>query len=201
MIEENLGFIIKVVSETTNRYVHVQNDDSFSVALSAFEEAVKKYDEDKGAFLAFVRLVIRSRVIDFLRKEQKEAQHHSIDSLTDDGYQFEDPQTTPDNALKFEIEAWTEEIKDFGISLEKLVDETPKHQDSRDRALNISERSSKYPPIVNKLFEKKRLPIKLTADYNKVTIKVIKGNKTFITSTIILFKQKYTSLIEWIKGG
>ncbi len=200
MIEENLGFIIKVVSETTNRYVHIHNDDSFLVALSAFEEAVKKYDENKGAFLAYVRLVIRSRVIDFLRKEQKEAHHQSIESLSDEGYQFEDQRSAPDNTLKIEIKTWTEDMKEFGISIENLVDEAPKHQDSRERALNISERSSKYPPIVDKLFEKKRLPIKITAEYNNVTIKVIKGNKVFITSAIIIFKQKYTSLIDWIKG-
>lgn len=180
--------------------MNIHNDDSFSVALSAFEEAVKKYDEDKGAFLAYVRLVIRSRVIDFLRKEQKENAHQSIESMSEEGHQFEDDRTAPDNMLKIEIETWTEDMKDFGISIDDLVDEAPKHQDSRERALKISERSSKYPPIVNKLFEKKRLPIKMTAEYNKVTIKVIKGNKVFITSAIIIFKQNYTSLIDWIKG-
>ncbi|AXY25268.1 RNA polymerase subunit sigma [Suicoccus acidiformans] len=200
LIEEHYGFIIQVVSETTNRYVNVKSDDTFSIALLAFEEAVEKYEEDKGAFLAFVRLVIRSRVIDYLRKEQRN-QHQSLESMSEDGVQFEDSRQKSDTNLKFEIEDWKQDIASFNISLEQLVDESPKHQDSRERAIRISERSSKHPPITKPLFEKKRLPIKLTATYNNVTEKVIKGNKIFIISVIVIFKKGYSSLVDWIKGG
>ncbi|WP_425328875.1 sigma-70 family RNA polymerase sigma factor [Ruoffia tabacinasalis] len=76
LIEKHYGFIIKVVSETTNRYVNVQNDDAFSIALLAFKEAVEKYDESKGSLLNFVKVVIRSRVIDYLRKEKRMKRWH-----------------------------------------------------------------------------------------------------------------------------
>lgn len=201
LIEENYGFIIKVVSETTNRYVNVKNDDTFSIALLAFKEATEKYDEEKGPFLNFVKIVIRSRVIDYLRKEQNKEQTMSLDSLAETGIQFIDERESPDTTLALEIEEWKETMVDFGISMEKLVEESPKHFDSRERAINISERSSQHPPITIPLFEKKRLPIKLTANYNDVSQKVIKGNKTFITSTIVIFKKGFSSLVDWIKRG
>lgn len=190
-----------MVSETTNRYVHVEQDDTFSIALLAFKEAVEKYNEDKGPFLNFVRIVIRSRVIDYLRSEKNHSQNTSLDSMAEEGVQFEDPTAFVENELALEIEAWKEIMVDFKIDLERLIDESPKHIDTRERAINISERSSKHPPITEPLYAKKRLPIKLTATYNKVSEKVIKGSKTFITSTIIVFKQEFSSLIEWIKGG
>lgn len=162
---------------------------------------MEKYNEEKGPFLNFVGIVIRSRVIDYLRSEKNHSQNISLESMAEDGRQFEDPTANVENELSLEIQAWREILVDFKIDMEKLIDEAPKHIDTRERAIRISERSSKHPPITKALYAKKRLPIKLTATYNKVSEKVIKGSKIFITTTIIIFKQEFSSLIEWIKRG
>lgn len=169
--------------------------------MIAFKEAVEKYDESKGSLLNFVKVVIRSRVIDYLRKEKKNEEMASLDSMAESGVQFQDESRQSENVLAIEIEEWKSTIEDFDISLEQLIEESPKHKDSRERAIHISEKSSKHKPITIPLFEKKRLPIKLTATYNNVSVKVIKGNKVFITSTIIIFKNGLASLIDWIKRG
>lgn len=198
LIQEHYGFIIKVVSETTHRYVNVQADDSFSIGLQAFEEAVQKYDASKGAFLSFVKLVIRSRVIDFMRKELREPKSVSLDALHEEGQQFVDT-TNNDEVLVVEIENWKAKMAEFEISLEELVAASPRHQDTRQRAIAISEHSSQHPPITTELYAKKRLPVRLTARYNQVSEKVIKGSKLFITATIVIFKEEMRSLVDWIK--
>ncbi|MGX7406078.1 hypothetical protein [Aerococcus urinaehominis] len=103
-------------------------------------------------------------------------------------------------AYREEIEDWQDDLASFGISLDHLADQSPKHEDTRQRAINISEKSAGHPPITKPLYQKKRLPIKLTAEFNQVSQKVIQGSKTFIISVIILFKEEYHLLVGWIKG-
>ncbi|MEG3042075.1 MAG: sigma factor [Clostridium sp.] len=80
-IKIHMNFIIKSISSVTGRYVSVDNDDSFSIGLLAFKEAVDKYDTSKGEFTSFARLVISSRVKTFLSNENKYSKNHSLDAL------------------------------------------------------------------------------------------------------------------------
>ncbi len=91
LIRDHYGFIIKATSDSLNRYVNVHNDDAFSIALQSFEEACQKYDQDKGPFLAYAKLVIRSRLIDHVRREKKHSEAMSLDYLTEKGVQVSDP--------------------------------------------------------------------------------------------------------------
>lgn len=47
LINQHMAFLIRTVSNFTGKYVSIENDDEFSIALIAFTEAVKKYDEDE----------------------------------------------------------------------------------------------------------------------------------------------------------
>ena len=61
LVEEHMPFLVRSVSSFTGRYVYVEQDDEFSIALEAFTEAVERYEAARGSFLAFAGLVIRSR--------------------------------------------------------------------------------------------------------------------------------------------
>ena len=80
IIQDHIPFIIKTVSDLTGRYVTL-DDDEMSIALLAFNEAIDKYDNTKGAFLAFARLVIRSRLLTYLQTEQVSHQILSLEVL------------------------------------------------------------------------------------------------------------------------
>ena len=84
--------------------------------MLAFKEAVEKYDESKGSLLNFVKVVIRSRVIDYLRKEKKNEEMASLDSMAESGVQFQDESRQSENVLAIEIEEWKSTIEDFDIS-------------------------------------------------------------------------------------
>ena len=102
--------------------------------------------------------------------------------------------TTSD--LRDEILAFKKELEQFDITFEILAEKSPKHKDTRDRAIRIGYRVSDDGVIIEKVYEKKRLPIRDI----EITEKILKRSKVFILSTAVLFFKKYTNLIVWIKG-
>ena len=201
-IEEHLPFIIKSISKVTKRYVSIENDEEFSIGLLAFHEAMKKHSEDKGPFLPFANLVISSRIKNYLLKENKHRLDPSLESLKEEGIEFSEEVINPiedRNHLKEEIESLKLYIKEFNFDFEDLIDDAPKHKKTRENAINLSEKVSKEKPLLDFMYEKKRLPIKRISLQFNVTEKIIKGSKKFIITVIIIFDKNYRNLKLWIK--
>lgn len=201
IIEEYMPLILKTISETTGRYVSIENDEEFSVGLLAFTEAVERYDEEKGIFSSFAKLVISSRVKNHIIKEKKNNINISFDELAEMGIEIEgkDESEEDNEILKEEIEKFKKELKDFNITLEDLAEKSPKHEDTRKNAIGISKKVSKDEPMTNFIFTKKRLPIKRISLKYLVTEKVIKRSKEFILSVVIILYRNYRNLRLWIR--
>ena len=202
LIEEYIPFIIKTISKFTNRYVSIENDEEFSIGLFGFYEAIQKYNNDKGPFLPFAQLVITSRLKNHYNKENKHNLHISMDSMEEDGLNLKEKLANPvedKSELIYEIDKLKEELNMFGFSFEDLVDEAPKHADTRANALDLSEKVSKDKPLVDFMYTKMRLPIKQISLKYRVTEKVIKGSKKFIITGIIIFYRNFRNLKLWIK--
>ena len=78
-------FIAKTVSSVCKRYIHA-TDDEFSIGLIAFNEAIEKYLPERGrSLLSFAEVLIKRRVIDYIRKQTK-SQHisYDFDSIVND---------------------------------------------------------------------------------------------------------------------
>lgn len=201
-IEEHFPFIIKSISKVTKRYVSIENDEEFSIGVLAFHEAMQKHSEEKGPFLPFANLVISSRIKNYLLKENKHRLNPSLESLKEDGIDFSEEIINPiedKNHLKEEIENLKVYMNEFGFDFEDLVDDAPKHKKTRENAINLSEKVSKEKPLVDFMYEKKRLPIKRISLQFNVTEKIIKGSKKFIITVIIIFDKNYRNLKLWIK--
>lgn len=202
IIEENIPFIIKSISSVTGRYVSIENDEEFSVGLLAFTEAFQKYDSDKGEFYSFAKLVISSRVKNYLKRENKYSKDISIEEVKEQGIDISDDYINPiedKNELIREIHKFKLELAEFNLTLEELADAAPKHKDTRNNAISISEKISKDEPITAFIFLKKRLPIKQISLKYTITEKVLKTSKKFILSTTIIFFRNYRNLLLWIK--
>lgn len=203
LIESHMPFIIKTISKLTKRYVSIENDEELSIALLAFDEAVKKYSEDKGPFLPFAQLVISSRLKNHFKKESSKYLKVSLENLEEEGIQLSDELKNPvddKDILIEEIESLKEEINSFGFTLDDLADEAPKHSDTRKNAISLSKKVSKDEPLTYFMFEKKRLPIKQISLKYTVTEKMIKGSKKFIITGIIIFYKNFRNLRLWVKG-
>lgn len=201
-IETHMPFIVKSITKVTKRYVSLENDDELSIALIAFNEAIDKYSAERGPFLAFAQLVIISRIKTYLQRETKNSANESLDKLKDEGIEVGSIIETPTEdmcILKTEILTLKSNLIGFGFDFEDLVDESPKHKDTRNNAIYISERVSKDPPLTSFMYEKKRLPIKQISIKYSITEKILKGSKKFIIAVVIIFDKNFRNLKLWIR--
>lgn len=202
LIQDYMAFIVKTVSSVTGRYVSIENDDELSIALIAFKEAIDKYEEDRGSFSSFAKLVISSRVKNYLIKENKNSNIESIEGLKEKGIDVTDIAETVEeesDQLSSEIGKLQNEIEEFGFTFEDLVDEAPKHEDTRKNAIELSEKISKEEDLTTHMYEKRRLPIKKISVKFSVTEKVIKRSKKFIIAVVIIIDKNFRNLRLWIK--
>ena len=200
LIENHMAFIIRIVSDFTGRYVSIENDEEFSIALNAFAEAVERYDKEKGSFLSYSKLVILSRLKNNLRSKEKRLQEISLDSLMESGNDFSKEEYNKQySPYHEEILLYREELLKFGITLEMLAAKGPKHKDTKEKAIYIGEKASEDSEIVDYTYAKKRLPVKKVARYTKTTEKIVKGSKNFILAVMIVFVKKYPSLSKWLR--
>lgn len=203
IIQDHIPFIIKSITETTGRYVCMDNSDEFSIGLLGFHEALEKYVEGKGHFLPFAKLVISSRIKNHLIKGNRDRALVSMEELTETGIEISEEYVRPKDdkgQLIEEIQELKIEINKFGFGFDQLVDESPKHKDTRERTISLSKNVSKEKDFMDFMYEKFRLPIKKISERFSVTEKVIKGNKKFIISVVIIFFKNYRNLKLWIRS-
>jgi len=201
LIEKHMPFIIKSISDVTGRYVSCENDEELSVGLLGFHEAIERYDNEKGHFLSFAKLVIGSRIKNYLKSENKH-QHSSLEELLDKGLEIKDEylEQKEDNSIVIEeITRLKSEISSFGFTLEDLANEAPKQQATRKNAISLSEEISKEEEFTSFMYVKKRLPIKRIVLKFSVTEKVIKRSKKFIISVVIIIDKNLSALKNWIR--
>lgn len=201
LIEKYMAFLIKTVSSFTGRYISIENDEEFEIALLAFTEAVEKYQSEKGVFLVFAKLVIVSRLKNYAEKEKKHEKVVSLDELYESGQDFQAEEAEEqDDYLQQEILRYKKELLFFGLTFEKLADEAPRHKDTRETALDAAEKAGKDEEIVEETYRKRKLPIRRVAVLAELTEKVIKRSKSFILSAMIIFAKEFPSLLYWIRG-
>jgi RNA polymerase sigma factor len=198
LIEKHMPFIIKSISDVTGRYVSCENDEELSVGLLGFHEAIERYDNEKGHFLSYAKLVIGSRIKNYLKSENKH-QHSSLEDLLDKGLEIKDEYLDDNGILLEEINKLKNEISSFGFTLEDLANEAPKQQATRKNAITLSEEISKEEELTSFMYLKKRLPIKRIVLQFSVTEKVIKRSKKFIISVVIIFDKNLSALRNWIR--
>jgi len=201
LIEKHMPFIIKSISDVTGRYVSCENDEELSVGLLGFHEAIERYDNEKGHFLSFAKLVIGSRIKNYLKGENRH-HHSSLEDLLDKGLEIKDEylEQKEDNGVLLEqINRLKEEISSFGFTLEELADEAPKQQATRKNAISLSEEISKEEEFTSFMYVKKRLPIKRIVLKFSVTEKVVKRSKKFIISVVIIIDKNLSGLKDWIR--
>ncbi|WP_066498660.1 RNA polymerase sigma-I factor [Abyssisolibacter fermentans] len=203
-INEYIPFIIKSITKVTNKYIEIENNDEFSIGLEAFNEAIDKYDFQKGSFIKYAETVIKSRTIDFLRKTKELNKVVSIDRDNSINRKVKGTSDNKDFTEQYEMK---EQILKFGILLEKfditfkeLIEESPKHIDTRLNSIYIARSIIENEDIKKELYRKKTLPAKKIIEKIGVSKKVLKGNRKFIIATVLLLSSDLDLLIEYISG-
>jgi RNA polymerase sigma factor len=205
IIQQYQPFVLRVISAVCNSFVKT-SDDFFSIGLIAFNEAMEKYQTNKGSsFLNYSKLVISRRVIDYLRKETKHA-YDSLDSESSQEYLKEasilhHQKEVEEEYRKSEIEHFKNRLKEFRISFEDMIKATPKHEDARENMLLIASHIKKQQELREYLLAKKRLPVaKITASID-VSRKTIERNRKYIIAITLLMIEDYEYVKRFLGRG
>ncbi|MDP4181162.1 MAG: RNA polymerase sigma-I factor [Bacillota bacterium] len=189
-------FILKVTSKTTGKYIDTENCDEFGIGMSAFNEAIDKFDVNKnGKFFIFAQKAIERRVIDYLRKQRKNKEYPFTYFEERYGEQFEERYFLADTNVQFddieimdEINSYKENLKEFQISIKDLIFNTPKHKDSRELCFKIAMILVKDDKLFNYLIKNKTIPRSDLAKKIKVHEKTIGNNRKYIIALCLLMK-------------
>ncbi|MEA1974001.1 MAG: hypothetical protein U9N10_00435 [Bacillota bacterium] len=198
IIDQYTPFIIKATSDILNRYIEVENDEEFMVALEAFNEAINRYKKDKGSFLTFSKLVIHFRIMDYLKGKKIEIDEEKDVRETESNESIED-----EVSFSFEIKKFKKILEAYNLSFDVLTENNPTHKKTRCRCLLIAKKIVADELLIQWIKEKKRLPVTRLSRELNVSKRTIKYSKEYILSLILVYINDLDELKDYINyiGG
>ena len=191
-----------------------QSDDELSIAMFAFYESIRNYSKIRGSFLKFAALQIKNRLIDNYRKEKRNKGQISLDSTEDDKHDL--IETIPDErdeykncelreATRQEIEELTEQMKEFGVSMTDVAENSPRQH----RTLEICQKAVQYarnnPEVLEVFLRTKRLPIAKLAQGADVERKSLERHRRYLVAVLLICTNGYEimrgHIMQVLKGG
>lgn len=190
---------------------NINPDDFLTVGMLAFKEAIEKYAPDKGSFLSFAKLVIRSRTIDYIRKTLKKQKNEEL-ILSDDDYKkvsYINEKTSLDyydiksqnEYRKLEIMELKKILSNWEMTMDEMVENSPRKKSLRKLYINIAKEVSENNDLLKNLFETKRLPIKQICEMFKVNRKKIERGRKYIIFLILIMSGDYPYVKSYLEMG
>ncbi len=210
-IERNRQFILRCAAKHTHKYIS-DSDDEWSVAMSAFSEALTLYQADKGAFLPFSELIIRRRLTDYLRSQARFAHEIAVapsvfqgqisDSEINVGLQEAVIQKTvhEDNTdLKCEIEAAGKLLEKYGISFLDLAECSPKAEKTRNHCATIVRYLLSSPLLLSEIRRTSIMPIQAVSYETRVPGKILERHRKYIIAAVEILDGDFPGLCEYLR--
>lgn len=208
---EYMPFIAKSASKVAGRFIRRGFDDEFSIALTAFNEAIDHYESQRGSFLSFAETVMRRRLIDYYRSKAAKNRdvpftEFEVEDDEDNVVNYVEIQKSMEaHAARYEEERRREEIEQykrllamFGITLEELVALSPKHADARQHAMEVARVIAEKEELHRYLYEKKALPLKKLMRYVSVSRKTVERQRKYIIAIALILTSDLDMLQEYI---
>lgn len=188
-------FIRSEVSRFINRHAG-ENDDEVSIGMLAFHEAIQSYSKLKGSFLNFASLLIKNRLIDYVRHEKRHQGQVSLDrpisesgddSLIDTiAGKSDSKELVRVEATKKEIEEFIEELSYFGLTLEDMSESSPKQKRTLDSCHEVIRFVNSNKNILNIIMETKKLPITLLVENTSISKKTLERHRKYVLSMVLV---------------
>ncbi|MDP4181940.1 MAG: sigma-70 family RNA polymerase sigma factor [Bacillota bacterium] len=205
-INDYKPFIIKTVSKTLGRYVEIENSEEYSIGLSAFNESIDCFDEEKNRnFFNFSEQVIRRKLYTHLNLRKKELNTLPFSYLEETDVNFENRylsdnynQALHQIEIKDQYTLFEQRLSEFGICFEDLVLQRPKHKDSLKQSIKIAKLITEDVDLYKKLLTKKTIPMTDLLKKIKVNHKAIENNRKFIISVCLILGEEFEDIREHI---
>lgn len=202
LVESSKSWILRVASETTKRYV-TDSDDEWSIALMAFSEAVQSYETEKGSFHGLAAMVIRRRVVDYLRTEGRHADELSVlpaafeDGLDEDetgGVELQVQQRMAQEAdaapgedaaslARAEIAELQDILRLYGFTFFDLADASPKAEKTKQSCGKAVQTMLATAVLMAQMRLKRLLPIKELSTASGVVRKILERHRKYIIAS------------------
>ncbi|MVB09404.1 RNA polymerase sigma factor SigI7 [Caprobacter fermentans] len=210
-VRKNELFILKCASETTKRYL-TKNDDEWAVALGAFSQAVKAYSADRGSFSGFAKLVIRRKLIDYIRSQAKFRAETavSLSTLDSDPEESEENATVSkavlyqseraaDDSLKMEIECAGQDFSRYGFSFFDLTKCSPKAEKTKKACAKVIACIVSSSVLVSEMRRSRCLPIKTLEKNSGVPRKILERHRKYIIAGVEIMTGDYPFLAGYMR--
>ena len=211
LIRQQEYYILKCASKTCRRYV-TKSDDEWSIALMAFTQAVDNYELEKGSFLSFVNLVIKRRLIDYIKSQTKYSSEVFVDPIifdTEPEEEVVDPSLRmavaeqvskqDNNDIKWEIEAASLVFSKYGFSFYELSECSPRAAKTKKSCATIVNYLLQNNVLLNELQASKQLPIKIIEKSTHVPRKIIERHRKYIIAAIEILSGEYPYLADYLR--
>ena len=206
LIARYMLFIKKETASFLGRPPMEGRDDELSIAMLAFYEAILAYDKSRGSFLHFAATGIRNRLIDYVRSEKRhsgvvsydepsagEGSAPLIDAIADERDRIDE--VTGSVAAKSEIQEFSRQLSDFGVSLSDVADNCPKQERTLDACYCVLGYAKANPALLKELVKTRRLPI-AELERSGVSRKTMDRHRKYLVAILLA----YTNGYEIIRG-
>lgn len=205
LIRSYIPFIRSEASKCTSRLC-TEQDDEFSIAMIAFHEAISGYEKKRGAFLSYASMLIRSRIIDFQRKESRHQGHLSLhtendetgrtilDEVADERDHAEEAANL--EAAKQEIEELSRVMERFGVSFSDVADHSPKQERTMEACVSVIRYAIENRHLLDELLRTGKLPLAQLAAGAGAERKTLERHRKYILAMLLIQTNGY----EIIRG-
>ena len=205
LIRSYIPFIRSEASKCTAR-ICTERDDEYSIAMIAFHEAIVGYERSRGAFLSYAAMLIRSRIIDFQRKEARHQGHVSLYAESGDGERTIMEQVADERdhfAEAADQEAARQEIGElaavmakFGVTFSDVADNSPKQERTLEACAAAVRYAAENRQLLDELLKTGKLPMARLAAGSGAERKTLERHRKYILAMLLIQTNGY----EIIRG-
>ena len=182
-------------------------DDEYSIAMMAFYEAIMGYEKGRGTFLSYAAMLIRSRLIDYSRKEARHQDNISLyeengadddrslmDTLADDRDYYEE--SAQREATRQEIEELSAVMASFDVSFADVADNCPRQERTLDACAKAIRYAGENKQLLNELLRTRKLPLAQLVQGSGVERKTLERHRKYVLAMLLIQTNGY----EIIRG-
>lgn len=211
LIRQNEYYILKCASKVCHRYIS-RSDDEWSVSLHAFCQAMKSYDLGKGSFLKFTSLVIKRRLIDYMKNQNKYHTEILVDPVLFDTPSEEEADDIPirmevaekiviqnTDDIKLEIEAVNKAFSGYGFTFFDLSECSPHSEKTRKACARAVNYMLENPILINEMQSTGQLSLKNIEKFTKVPRKTLERHRKYIIAAVEILYGEYPKIAEYLR--
>lgn len=213
-IRQQEQLILKTASHASYRYI-TKSDDEWAVALSAFSDAIDRYDLSRGDFLPFAQMLMKRALIDYHRSASSHLTEISTSPFVLEGIDEADDESeldrsaylavvdqsraAADRSLQDEILAANEMLQQYGFRFFDLTDCSPQQEKTKQECAKAVRYVLSQPALLYELEKSRKLPIRAVTKGSDISKKTLDRYRKYIIMAILILNGDYPQLSDYLK--